>query len=398
MAHTAHQLLPALRGALLRVAPAVTMLVEPDGRANEDGGRTLTVRIPPRELVEPVELAEAAEAVSAGPDIVEPAARLEAFVAEHGAPPRRIVIAGGPTVVVGSTLAPAAGRLAEPFPGALRPGRDGIVDGRVVVVTGGAQGFGEEIVRALVDCGARVFIADLNAEGASALSGALNAVHGPVTWGVPVDVSSEESVSAMIEEVVRVAGGLDLLVSNAGVLRAGSVKEMTASDFEFVTRVNYNGFFLCAKHAARVMAVQNRYAPSDRFTDIVQINSKSGLAGSNRNGAYAGSKFGGLGLAQSFALELVSDRIKVNAICPGNFFDGPLWSDPDRGLFVQYLQAGKVPGATSIADVKAHYEAQVPMGRGCRGDDVVRALLYIVEQRYETGQAVPVTGGQIMLS
>jgi sorbitol-6-phosphate 2-dehydrogenase len=202
----------------------------------------------------------------------------------------------------------------------------------------------------------------------------------------------------MVKEAVMLAGGIDLFVSNAGVLKASGVKETAYHDFDFVTRVNYDGFFLCTKHAARVMAAQNAAAPADRYTDIVQINSKSGLAGSNRNGAYAGSKFGGIGLVQSFALELVTDRIKVNAICPGNFFDGPLWSDPETGLFVQYLNAGKVSGAKSVADVRRHYEEQVPMGRGCRGADVVRALLYIVEQCYETGQAVPVTGGQIMLS
>ena len=131
--------------------------------------------------------------------------------------------------------------------------------------------------------------------------------------------------------------------------------------------------------------------------DIVQINSKSGLKGSNRNFAYAGSKFGGLGLTQSFALELVEYNIKVNAICPGNYFDGPLWSDPEKGLFVQYLKAGKVPGAKNTEDVRRYYESLVPMGRGCETSDIERALFYLLEQQYETGQAVPVTGGQIML-
>jgi sorbitol-6-phosphate 2-dehydrogenase len=101
---------------------------------------------------------------------------------------------------------------------------------------------------------------------------------------------------------------------------------------------------------------------------------------------------------QSFAKELVEFRIKVNAVCPGNFFDGPLWSDPEKGLFMQYLSTGKVPGAKTIEDVKAFYEAKVPMGRGCTGPDVIRAVLYLVEQVYETGQALPVTGGQVMLS
>ena len=105
-----------------------------------------------------------------------------------------------------------------------------------------------------------------------------------------------------------------------------------------------------------------------------------------------------MGLVQSFALELIEYGIKVNAICPGNFFDGPLWSDPEKGLFVQYLRTGKVPGAKTVSDVKAYYEAKVPMGRGCEGPDVMRALYYLVEQEYETGQALPVTGGQVMLS
>ena len=138
-------------------------------------------------------------------------------------------------------------------------------------------------------------------------------------------------------------------------------------------------------------------ADADWMGDIITINSKSGLEGSNKNYAYAGSKFGGIGLTQSFALELCEYNIKVNAVCPGNFLDGPLWMDPERGLFVQYLNAGKVPGAKTVADVKAFYEAKVPMNRGCFPIDVARAIFYIVEQQYETGQALPVTGGQCML-
>jgi sorbitol-6-phosphate 2-dehydrogenase len=144
------------------------------------------------------------------------------------------------------------------------------------------------------------------------------------------------------------------------------------------------------------MKVQHRFEPG-WFADIIQINSKSGLEGSNRNFAYAGSKFAGIGLTQSFALELVEHNIKVNAVCPGNLFDGPLWSDPQTGLFVQYLRTGKVPGATTIAEVRRHYEAKVPMRRGCTIRDVARAIFYLLEQEYETGQALPVTGGQVML-
>jgi len=193
------------------------------------------------------------------------------------------------------------------------------------------------------------------------------------------------------------AGGLDLVVSNAGIVRAGSVLEQDASAFRLSTDINYVAFFLVTKHLGQLLARQHSTAP-EWLTDIIQINSKSGLVGSNKNAAYAGSKFGGIGLVQSFALELVAHGVKVNAICPGNFYDGPLWSDPDRGLFVQYLNSGKVPGAKTVADVKEFYEAKVPMRRGAQGIDVLRAIFYIVEQEYETGQAVPVTGGQVMLS
>lgn len=277
-------------------------------------------------------------------------------------------------------------------------GRDDVVRGKVALVTGGAQGFGEGIVRSLVQAGAFVFIADMNFEGATRLANELNEqAKKTVALGVAVNVCDEESVIKMMDYVAQQTGSLDLFVSNAGVLRAGSVKEMPLRDFELVTNVDYKGFFVCSKHASRQMAVQHE-AAKDLLTDIIVISSKSGLEGSNKNGAYAGAKFGVIGLAQSFALELVENGIKVNAICPGNFLDGPLWSDPEKGLFVQYLNTGKVPGAKTVADVRKYYEAKVPMKRGCSSADVMRALFYIVEQEYETGQAVPVTGGQVMLN
>ncbi|MDR3276409.1 MAG: SDR family NAD(P)-dependent oxidoreductase [Treponema sp.] len=292
---------------------------------------------------------------------------------------------------------PPAG--AEPSlpPGMSASGRAGVVRGRIALVTGGAQGFGGEIVRGLAASGALVFIADLNLEGAQKMAGAVNAA-GKRTAAIPVavNVADEASVEAMFNTVAETAGGLDLCVSNAGILRAGSVLEQDLAEFKLVTDINYTGFFIIAKHAARLLRRQHRTAAAWK-TDIIQINSKSGLEGSNKNGAYAGGKFGGIGLAASFALELVEYNIKVNAICPGNFFDGPLWSDPEQGLFVQYLKAGKVPKARTLADVKAFYEAKVPMKRGCAGADVMRAIYYLVEQEYETGQALPVTGGQVML-
>jgi len=268
--------------------------------------------------------------------------------------------------------------------------------GKVAFVTGAAQGFGLEIAKDFVKEGAHVALADINLDGVRAAAESISSGASPRAIGIAVDVTRGESVADAIHEAVRRFGGFDIFVSNAGVLRAGSVKTIDQKEFEFVTAVNYKGYFNCVQNAAPILATEH-LAKRDYTSDIIQINSKSGLVGSNRNGAYAGSKFGGVGLTQSFALELIEDGIKVNAICPGNFFEGPLWSDPQNGLFAQYLRSGKVPGAKTIEDVKRAYEAKVPMGRGCTAVDVMKAVYYLVEQQYETGQALPVTGGQVML-
>lgn len=145
------------------------------------------------------------------------------------------------------------------------------------------------------------------------------------------------------------------------------------------------------------MKIQHQINP-DYWMDIIQINSKSGLIGSKNNSAYAGSKFGGIGLTQSFALELADFNIKVNAICPGNNLDGPLWSDPVNGLYVQYLKSGKVKGAKTVEDVRNHYLGLVPMRKGVVPSDLGKAVCYLIEQENETGQALPVSGGQAMLN
>ncbi len=274
----------------------------------------------------------------------------------------------------------------------------GRAEGKTAIITGGAQGFGGGLVECFIKDGGNVVIADLNEQKGLEYADELNKKAGSnKAIFVKVDVSDPVSVENLIFQTVCEFGGFDVFISNAGVLRAGGLEEMSPEDFEFMTKVNYTGYFNCAKYASPVLKLQTAYK-TGYFADIIQINSKSGLKGSNRNFAYAGGKFGGIGLTQSFALELMPSRVKVNSICPGNFFDGPLWSDPEKGLFVQYLKAGKVKGAKSIDDVKAFYEAQVPAGRGCTVIDVMRAVFYVMEQEYETGQAIPVTGGQEMLN
>ena len=274
-----------------------------------------------------------------------------------------------------------------------RPAGEGRLAGKVTIVTGAAQGFGKGIAEELYKEGATVVIADMN----QPLAESVAAQMGERACAIPVNVSDEESVANLVAQTVDKFGGLDIMLANAGVVRSGPLATFEKKDMEFVTAINYTGLFLCAKYAAMIMQAQHEADP-EGYYDIISISSKSGLEGSNKNFAYAGSKFGGIGLVQSWALELCAYNIKVNAVCPGNFLDGPLWSDPVRGLFVQYLQAGKVPGAKTVEDVRRFYESKVPMNRGCLPLDVARAVMYCVEQKYETGQAIPVTGGQVMLN
>ena len=274
-----------------------------------------------------------------------------------------------------------------------RPEGEGRLAGKVTIVTGAAQGFGKGIAEELYAEGATIIVADMNKELAETVAKEM----GERACAIAVNVSDEESVANLVAETVEKFGGLDIMVANAGVVRSGPIADFEKKDFEFVTAINYTGLFLCAKYAAIIMQAQHEADPTASF-DIIAMSSKSGLEGSNKNFAYAGSKFGAIGLVQSFALELCEYNIKVNAICPGNYLDGPLWSDPERGLFVQYLNAGKVPGAKTVEDVRRFYEAKVPLNRGCLPIDVARAVMYCVEQKYETGQAIPVTGGQVMLN
>lgn len=268
---------------------------------------------------------------------------------------------------------------------------------KIAIVTGAAQGFGKGIAESLAKEGANVILADLNEDMAKENASKLNREYGQGKFlALEVDVANEDYVKNMIWETVAEYGGIDIFISNAGVLKAGSLESMDLESFELSTKVNYTAFFLCTKYASEPMKIQYRFN-QDYFSDIIQINSKSGLEGSKKNFAYAGSKFGGIGLTQSFALELMEYNIKVNAVCPGNFFEGPLWSDPEEGLFIQYLRSNKVPGARTIKDVRKFYESKIPMKRGCQIDDIAKAIFYIIDQKYETGQVIPVTGGQIML-
>jgi sorbitol-6-phosphate 2-dehydrogenase len=259
-----------------------------------------------------------------------------------------------------------------------------VLQDRIAVVTGGAQGLGAAICRRLAEEGCHVVVADLNLGGAKETAADIAEHAGRRAIAVGVDVTDEAQVEALVNRTIETFGRLDILVSNAGILIAEAVDEFPVEKWRLVMEVNLVGYFLCAKHAARVMKTQRSGA-------IIQINSKSGKKGSYKNSAYAASKFGGVGLTQSIALDLAEYGVRVNAVCPGNLLDSPLWID---SLYAQYA---KKWGITE-EEVRQRYIDQVPMKRGCTYEDVCNVVVFLASDQagYMTGQAINVTGGQEM--
>ena len=255
---------------------------------------------------------------------------------------------------------------------------------RVAIVTGAAQGLGEAIAHRLASEGAHVGVADINSQGTRQVATAIQDRTGKRAVPLAVDVTDEAQVERMVAQMMETFGRLDILVANAGILQAHGIAEFPADVWRRVIEINLTGYFLCAKHAAKVMR-------SQRSGVIIQINSKSGKKGSFRNSAYAASKFGGIGLTQSIALDLAPYGVRVNSVCPGNLLDSPLWVNSLYDQFSRRL--GMTP-----QEVRQRYESQVPLGRGCTYEDVCNLVVFLASDQasYMTGQAVNVTGGQEM--
>jgi len=261
----------------------------------------------------------------------------------------------------------------------------GRLEGKKALVTGGAQGLGAAIVERLAEEGCDVVIWDVNAGKARETAQAVARKSGRRVEADQVDIADADSVRLSMDKAAELLCGLDIMVCNAAIVVSGGSIEFDAAKWRKVIDVNLVGYFICAREAARVMLAAGRGGC------IIDINSKSGKKGSFRNSAYAASKFGGIGVTQSLALEFAEKGIRVNAICPGNLLDSPLWVN---SLFKQYAANQSI----TEEQVRQKYVDQVPIKRGCTYRDVTNVLVFLAsdDAAYMTGQAINVTGGQEM--
>ncbi|MBU2495186.1 MAG: sorbitol-6-phosphate dehydrogenase [Candidatus Omnitrophica bacterium] len=257
------------------------------------------------------------------------------------------------------------------------------LNNKIAIVTGAAQGLGEHLAQRLVKEGASVALWDISDTVLKTAEKIAAEFPGRAS-GYVVNVTQEKEVDDTTQNVVKKYGRLDIMVANAGIVRAYEITDFPLADWQQTIEVNLTGYFLCARAAARIMKEQKSGV-------IIEINSKSGKKGSYKNCAYAASKFGGLGLTQSIALDLAPNGVRVNAVCPGNLLDSPLWVN---NLYDQYAKKWGI----SKEEVRKKYIDQVPLGRTCTYEDVANAVVFLAGEQssYITGQAINVTGGQEM--
>jgi D-sorbitol dehydrogenase (acceptor) len=250
------------------------------------------------------------------------------------------------------------------------------LDGKVAIVTGGAQGMGRAISLRYAKEGAKVVVADLNAEGAEAVAREI----GDNAVGVAADVRDRAQVERMVETAVERFGGVDILVNNAGVIKLGNFLEITEDDWDFMFDINCKGMLWCSQAVAKRMIDQGRGGR------IINMASQAGRRGEALALTYCASKACVISLTQSTALALAPHQITVNGIAPG-IVDTPLWVEVDK-QFAALL-------GMEIGEPKATFTKVIPLGRIEQPEDVTGAAVFLAsdDAAYITQQTLNVDGG-----
>ncbi|MBN6887123.1 3-oxoacyl-[acyl-carrier protein] reductase [Cytobacillus horneckiae] len=243
--------------------------------------------------------------------------------------------------------------------------------GKTAIVTGASRGIGREIALELARQGASVAVNYAGSEAkANAVVDEIKAL-GVAAFSVQCDVSSSESVSAMIKEVIEEFGQIDILVNNAGITKDNLLMRMKEDEWDAVINTNLKGVFLCTKGVTRQMMKQ-------RSGRIINISSIVGVSGNPGQANYVAAKSGVIGLTKTTAKELASRGITVNAIAPG-FITTEMTDELNDDLKGQMLQ-------------------QIPLAKFGEPSDIAKVVSFLASEdsKYMTGQTLHVDGGMVM--
>lgn len=239
------------------------------------------------------------------------------------------------------------------------------VAGKVVLITGGAQGMGASHARMLASEGASVIIADLLEDQGRALAAEICAARGDDrALFTHLDVTDEESWRSALETVLRRFGRLDVLINNAGIFTRGSVEDATVADWRRTIDIDLTGNFIGMHVCVEALKESGN-------ASIINISSIAGLVGFKNRAAYAAAKWGVQGLTKTSALDLGPYGIRVNSVHPGSVRT-PLTAGLERGF------------------------DQVPLGRDADPAEISKLIVYLAsdESAYVTGASIAIDGGE----
>lgn len=247
------------------------------------------------------------------------------------------------------------------------PGR---LDGKRILITGAVGNIGKAAVVAFLTEGARVVIGDRDAERGAAM----REDFGSDVYFLQADVTSEESVTSLIERGVAWLGGLDVLAQNAGMMASSAIETLDMASFDQLFAVNVRGLFLGAKYAVPHL----RRAGGGSIINTASLAGKRGGPGLT---AYAASKGAVIALSTTLAIELAPASIRVNTICPG-------WVDTDFNDPIIEFMGGRAAQLAKVA-------ALVPLGRQGRPEEIAPLFVFLAsdESSYITAQSILADGG-----